>query len=149
MQVSVEFIYNSSFTLYDDQLYVRWLTACATNFDATSIDLAIAFMDDEALHALNVKHLNHDTLTDIITFDDSVGGDVVANIAISVERVRANANEFSQPFDNELIRVISHGLLHCLGFNDKAEIEQQKMKAAEDVCIKLFHVEQESSRYVS
>ena len=149
MQAAVEFIYDTAFSISDEQLYARWLIACSKKFDAVSIDLAIAFMDDEALHALNVKYLNHDTLTDIITFDNSVGKYVVANIAISVDRVYANANKFSQVFDNEMIRVISHGLLHCLGFNDKTVDEKVKMKSAEDICIKQFHVEQKSIKHVS
>ena len=149
MQVSVEFIYNTSFTLTDEQLYVRWLTACANQFNASSLDLAIAFMDDDALHALNISHLNHDTLTDIITFDDSVGKDIVANIAISIDRVFANAAKYSQTVDNELLRVISHGLLHCLGFNDKTVAEKGSMTVAEDTCIELFHVERKNTDYVS
>lgn len=149
MQVAVEFIYDTAFSISDELLYTRWLTVCAVKFEATSIDLAIAFMDDEALHALNVKHLNHDTFTDIITFDDSVGSDVVANIAISVDRVVANADKFSQSTDNEMIRVISHGLLHCLGFDDKTDSDKEKMKKAEEACIKLFHVEQKPTNYVS
>ena len=84
MQVAVEFIYDTAFSISDELLYTRWLTVCAVKFEATSIDLAIAFMDDEALHALNVKHLNHDTFSDILTFDDSVGRYVIANLAISV-----------------------------------------------------------------
>ncbi len=149
MQVSVEFIYNTSFTLTDEQLYVRWLTVCANQFNASSLDLAIAFMDDDALHALNILHLNHDTLTDIITFDDSVGKDIIANIAISIDRVVANAAKFSQNTDNELLRVISHGLLHCLGFNDKTVAEKDSMTVAEDTCIELFHVERKKTDYVS
>lgn len=149
MQASVDFLYHTAFSISDEQLYVRWLTACATMFDADSIDLAIAFMDDEALHALNLTHLNHDTYTDIITFDDSVGKEIVVNIAISVERVKANAKTFSQTFDNELLRVISHGLLHCLGFSDKTVAENEKMKGAEDSCIKLFHAEHKFSNDVS
>ena len=149
MQAAVEFIYDTAFSIPDEQLYARWLTACAKKFDAASIDLAIAFMDDEALRALNVKYLNHDTFTDIITFDDSVGKDIVANIAISVDRVSANANKFSQVFDNEIIRVISHGLLHCLGYNDKTVEEKAKMTSAEEICIKQFHVEHKSAKHVS
>lgn len=149
MQVAVEFIYETSFSISDERLYVCWLTSCANKFKATSIDLAIAFMDDDALHTLNVKHLNHDTLTDIITFDDSVGTDIVANVAISIDRVFSNAQKFSQTAENELLRVISHGLLHCLGFNDKTEIDKERMKEAEDVCIELFHVERNNSHYVS
>lgn len=149
MQVAVEFVYQTSFSLSDEPLYVRWLTACAKKFKATSVDIAIAFMNDESLHKLNVKHLDHDTLTDIITFDDSIGKDIVANIAISIERIFANAETFSQTNEEELCRVMAHGLLHCLGYNDKNEIDKHNMEAAENICMKLFHVEHKTNNHVS
>ena len=149
MQATVDFVYHTAFSISDEPLYKRWLMVCAKKFGAESIDVAIAFMNDEALHALNVKHLNHDTLTDIITFDDTVGKDVVANMAISIERVQINAATFSQTTENETLRVISHGLLHCLGYNDKTELEKTKMKEAEGMCIELFHVERKRTHYVS
>lgn len=149
MQSDVTFFYQTDFSLKDEELYIKWLTACAQKFGAVSIALSFAFMDDVSLHKLNLKHLNHDTYTDIITFDDSLGKEIIANIAISIDRVLANAQAFSQPFDAELCRVMSHGLLHCLGFNDKTEQEQVAMTQAEEDCLNLFHVEHKTTIHVS
>ena len=142
MDTSVDFTYQTDFVLVDEQMFVNWLTGCANLHNATALTLVYAFMDDEALLKLNLKYLNHNTLTDIITFDDTVGKDIVANIAISVTRVRENAAEFDVSFDEELLRVMSHGFLHCLGFQDKTESQIADMRRAEQACIKLFHVEQ-------
>jgi rRNA maturation RNase YbeY len=106
-------------------------------------------MDDESLLELNRKYLNHNTLTDIITFDDTIGRDVNANIAVSVVRIRENADELNVPFDEELLRVMSHGLLHCLGFKDKTDAQTIDMRKAESLCIELFHVEHKKENYVS
>ena len=149
MNVSVDFTYQTEFVLVDEQMFVNWLTKCANQHNATALTLVYAFMDDEALLELNLKYLNHNTLTDIITFDDTVGKDVSANIAISVTRVRENAVEQNVPFDEELLRVMSHGLLHCLGFKDKTEFQIADMRSAEQACIKLFHVEQNKENHVS
>ena len=149
MDASVDFTYQTDFVLVDEQMFVNWLTKCAKQYSATSMALVYAFMDDEALLELNLKHLNHNTLTDIITFDDTVGKDVDANIAISVTRVRENAALHQVPFDEELIRVVSHGLLHCLGFKDKTTTQQSEMRKAEQACIQLFHVEQNKEKHVS
>lgn len=148
MKTQIEFIYQTDFELSDENAYAEWLGRCASLYDTKSLILAFAFMDDASLCDLNIKHLNHDTLTDIITFDDSVGLDIEANIAISIERVKANAKEYAQLFENELLRVMSHGLLHCLGLGDKTENEVKAMRLAEEQCIKLFHVEQKPQNNV-
>jgi len=149
MQVAIAYLYETDFALTDEQIYTNWLSACARGYGAKSLRLDIAFMNDDALFALNIKYLKHDTFTDIITFDDSVGNDIRANIAISIDRVLANAKAFSQAFETELLRVMSHGLLHCMQFNDKTEADKKKMRAAEEACIKLFHVEHKMINHVS
>jgi rRNA maturation RNase YbeY len=149
MDVSVDFTYQSDFVLVDEQLFINWLTACAIQYEATSLMLVYAFMDDESLLELNLKYLKHNTLTDIITFDDTVGRDVNANIAVSVARIRENAEELNVPFDEELLRVMSHGLLHCLGFKDKTDAQTIDMRKAERRCIELFHVEHKKENHVS
>lgn len=149
MQAAVEFIYQTDFSITNENSYITWLVACAQMHNASSIDLVYAFMDDASLHAINLKHLNHDTFTDIITFDDTVGTNVVANIAISIERLVDNSKSYSQSLQDELLRVMSHGLLHCLGFNDDTKSAQQVMRAAENKCIHLFHVEHKTTNHVS
>ena len=149
MDASVDFTYQTDFVLVDEQMFVNWLIVCANQHNVTGLTLVYAFMDDEALLKLNLKHLNNNMLTDIITFDDTVGKDIVANIAISVTRVHENSVELNIPFDEELLRVMSHGLLHCLGFQDKTESQIADMRRAEQSCIKLFHVEQNKQSHVS
>ena len=149
MNASVDFTYQTDFVLGDEQMFANWLIKCAKQYSATSMALVYAFMDDEALLKLNLKYLKNSMLTDIITFDDTVGNDVIANIAISLTRVRENAAVHQATFDEELLRVMSHGLLHCLGFEDKTAIQQAEMRKGEQACIQLFHVEQKKKKYVS
>ena len=149
MDASVDFTYQTDFVLVDEQMFANWLIVCANQHNVTALTLVYAFMDDEALLKLNLKYLNNNMLTDIITFDDTVGKDIVANIAISVTRVHENSVELNIPFDEELLRVMSHGFLHCLGFQDKTESQIADMRRAEQSCIKLFHVEQNKQSHVS
>ena len=149
MNASVDFTYQTDFLLVDEQLFAKWLITCAKQHKASSLSLVYAFMSDESLFDLNLKHLSHNTLTDVITFDDSIGKDVSANIAISIDRVQENAKEMNIPFDEELLRVMSHGLLHCLGYTDKSASQIEQMRKAERNCIKMFHVEQNKERHVS
>ena len=149
MDASVDFTYQTDFVLVDEQLFAKWLTSCAKQHKASSLSLVYAFMSDESLLDLNLKYLIHNTLTDVITFDDSIGKDVSANIAISIDRVRENAKELNIPFDEELLRVMSHGLLHCLGHRDKTVSQTEQMRKAERDFIKMFHAEQNKERHVS
>jgi rRNA maturation RNase YbeY len=149
MDVSVDFTYQTDFVLVDEQLFINWLASCAAQHEATSLMLVYAFMDDKPLLELNLKYLNHNTLTDIITFDDTIGKDVNANLAISITRVSENAADLNVPFDEELLRVMSHGLLHCLGYKDTTAAQQTAMRMAEQRCIELFHVEHNKENHVS
>jgi len=95
-------------------------------------DLGIYFCSDNELHQMNVEHLNHDTLTDIITFDFVQAKTVSGELYISIDRVLENAQTFAVSFDHELHRVIVHGVLHLLGYGDKTEDEKKKMRAKEN-----------------
>ena len=99
------------------------------------------FCSDEYLLQLNQRHLQHDTLTDIITFDLSEQGGVVGEIYISVERVKENATIHKTSFENELQRVVYHGALHLCGYKDKTPSQKAAMRAKEDKYLKMFHVE--------
>ena len=99
------------------------------------------FCDDDYLLNLNEQYLDHDTITDIISFDYSVGNELHGDIFISVERVRENAQDFSVTFEEELKRVLVHGVLHYCGYKDKSEEDEQLMRSKEDEKIKMFHVE--------
>src|SRR5690606_35376071 len=91
------------------------------------------FCDDEYLHKLNVEFLNHDTLTDIISFDYTIGKIIQGDIFISVERVRENAVDFDALFLQELHRVMAHGVLHYCGYKDKTEADESIMREKENL----------------
>ena len=98
----------------------------------SSVKISFTFLDDEGLLEINKKFLNHDYYTDIITFDYCVGKRLAGEIFISLDRVRDNA---VSGFDNELLRVMSHGLLHLLGYKDKSDSEKKEMRVMEDLWI--------------
>ncbi len=91
---------------------------------------------------INQQYLDHDTYTDIISFDNSVGAILNGDIFISTERVEENAKEYNEDFETELKRVMIHGILHYCGYKDKSESESLVMRQKEEEKIKLFHVEQ-------
>ena len=97
------------------------------------------FCDDEYLLGVNQQYLQHDTYTDIITFDYVAGGLVSGDIMISVERVGENAAKFGVPFGQELHRVIIHGVLHLLGQGDKSEAEAREMRRQEEEALGLWN----------
>jgi probable rRNA maturation factor len=96
------------------------------------------FCDDEFLYELNRRYLSHSTFTDVITFDYSDGKSINVEIYISIDRVRENAKYYEVSFDEELRRVMVHGLLHCFGYTDKKIPEQKRMRNAENKLLKLF-----------
>jgi probable rRNA maturation factor len=100
--------------------------------------LTYVFCSDDYLLHINKTHLNHDSLTDIITFDLSEGQRIVGEIYISVDRVRENAAIFKSNFQIELRRVIFHGVLHLCGYGDKTPAEKLSMRAAEDKYLESF-----------
>ena len=95
-------------------------------------DIMFVFCDDQFLLKRNIKYLNHDTLTDVISFDYSNENKVSGDILISIERVKENAKLYNQTFYTELNRVMAHGLLHLLGYNDKSKEEAKIMKSKEN-----------------
>jgi rRNA maturation RNase YbeY len=99
-------------------------------------------VSDDELFEMNIKYLNHNTLTDIITFDYSENRALSGDLFISVDRVRENAETFKVSFDVELRRVMVHGLLHLAGYGDKSTEDEQLMRLKEDEKLKMFHVEQ-------
>ncbi|MDB9954208.1 rRNA maturation RNase YbeY [Flavobacteriaceae bacterium] len=109
-----------------------WLSAIISQEDYKEGEVSIVFCDDEFLHKLNVEFLDHDTLTDVISFDYSMGKEIHGEIFISIERVKENANEFNQSFDAELSRVMAHGVLHYCGYKDKSESEAATMRSKEE-----------------
>ena len=98
------------------------------------------FCDDDYLVEINQHYLDHDTLTDIISFDYSIGKELHGDVYISIERVRENAVDFKVPFEEELKRVLIHGVLHYCGYKDKSEEDEKLMRQKEEEKMKMFHV---------
>lgn len=116
----------------------RWIKLVADKENAPVGELNFIFCDDGYLHNLNLRYLQHDTYTDIITFDNSTtAGTMAGDVFISIDRVRENASKFKVPFDEELHRVIVHGLLHLIGYSDKTAPQRLAMREKEDAYLSL------------
>ncbi|GEC79086.1 rRNA maturation RNase YbeY [Flavobacterium aquatile] len=137
----ISFNYETEFELSNEDQLSNWLSKVILSENKKEGDINYIFCDDEYLLNLNEQYLDHDTLTDIISFDYSVGNELHGDIFISIERVRENAQDFNVTFDEELKRVLVHGILHYCGFKDKSEEDEQLMRQKEDEKIKMFHVE--------
>ncbi|MFD2942259.1 rRNA maturation RNase YbeY [Flavobacterium notoginsengisoli] len=138
----INFNYETDFTLGDEQAFSDWLSAVIVSEGKNEGEINYIFCDDEYLHKINVEYLDHDTLTDIISFDYTVGNELNGDIFVSVERVADNAKDFNVSFAEELKRVLSHGILHYCGYKDKTDEEAQLMRRKEEEKMKMFHVEQ-------
>ena len=101
-------------------------------------DIIFVFCDDNYLHKINLEFLDHDTYTDIITFDYSIGNEIISEIYVSVDRVAENAKKYSQTFENEIHRVIIHGVLHLCGYKDKLAEDKQIMRDKENHYLSLL-----------
>ncbi len=115
----------------------EWLRSCITKELKKEGEIQYIFCDDQYLVEKNVKYLNHNTLTDIISFDYTVGTILSGDIFISIERVKENAKEFNEEFLTELCRVMIHGILHFCGYKDKTEHEKEIMRKKEDYYLSL------------
>jgi len=138
----INFNYETDFALGDEQAFSDWLSAVIVSEGKNEGEINYIFCDDEYLHKINVEYLDHDTLTDIISFDYTVGNELNGDIFVSVERVADNAKDFKVSFAEELKRVLSHGILHYCGYKDKTDEDAQLMRAKEEEKMKMFHVEQ-------
>ena len=137
----ISFNYETDFCLPDENKYESWIATIVASEDKFLGDINYIFCNDEQLLKINIEYLDHDTLTDIISFDYSEANLIQGDIFISVERVQDNANDFKVTFDEELKRVMAHGVLHYCGYKDKSDKDVVLMRQKEDEKIKLFHVE--------
>ncbi|MBF7092778.1 rRNA maturation RNase YbeY [Flavobacterium sp. ALJ2] len=137
----INFNYETDFVLNNEAAFESWLSAVILSENKKEGEISYIFCDDDYLHKINVEYLNHDTLTDIISFDYTVGNELNGDIFVSVERVRDNATDFNVSFENELKRVLAHGILHYCGYKDKSESEAVTMRSKEEEKIEMFHVE--------
>lgn len=134
----ISFNYENDFTLPNENEIANWISNVITSEDCKEDEINYVFCDDEYLHKLNVEFLNHDTLTDIISFDYSVGKRIQGDIFISIDRVADNAKDFDTSFQEELHRVIVHGVLHYCGFKDKNEDEAKVMRTKENFYLNVL-----------
>jgi rRNA maturation RNase YbeY len=109
-----------------------WIKDAIANEQKILGEINYIFCDDDYLLEKNQTYLNHDTYTDIITFDYSEENSVSGDIFISIERLKENARKFAVPFDTELRRVMIHGVLHLIGYKDKSDKEKKLMREKED-----------------
>jgi rRNA maturation RNase YbeY len=127
------------FELKEKLIRKRWLKSIATNAGYTVRELNYVFCSDEYLYRMNLEYLNHETYTDIITFDNSEKEfDVAGDIFISIDRVNENAKTHKQKVEIELNRVLVHGLLHLMGYKDKTKEESTLMRQKEEESINLY-----------
>ena len=134
----ITFNYETEFELDKEEATSSWISEVIQKEGKKVGEINYIFCDDEYLHKINVEFLNHDTYTDIISFDYTMGNLISGDIYISVERVRENAQEYDVTFANELNRVIIHGVLHYVGLKDKTETQKKEMRNKENQCLLML-----------
>ena len=137
----IDFHFETNFSLKGLTKYSDWITRIIESEGRETGKVDYIFCSDDYLLEMNQRYLNHDTFTDIITFDYSEEKLISGDIFISIDRVKENAVSFNVNYQEELLRVMSHGVLHLIGYKDKGEDEVKLMREKEDEKIKLFHVE--------
>lgn len=128
----ISFNYENDFVLPFEERIQKWISSVISDEGFKEGEINYIFCNDDYLHKINVEFLKHDTLTDIISFDYTVGKILQGDIFISTERVTDNAKDFDTSFDDELHRVIVHGVLHYCGYKDKSERDAKLMRSKED-----------------
>ena len=126
-----------SFELKNKPAIISWLYYSITNEQKYPGEISNLFCSDEFLHKINVEHLNHNTLTDIITFDYCEENHINGEMIISVDRIKENAKTFNVSFKDELHRVMIHGIMHLCGYKDKTPEDQKVMSTKEDFYLNL------------
>ena len=118
----------------------NWVKEVAATYGKKVGDISYIFCSDEKILEVNRQYLQHDYYTDIITFDYCAGNRLSGDLFISLDTVRTNAEQFNQPYERELYRVIIHGILHLCGINDKGPGEREIMEAAENKALEMLSI---------
>lgn len=134
----IHFFSENDFVLHNVDKITQWIQKIVQHHQAEITEIQYIFCDDDYLLKINQDFLQHDYYTDIITFDNSVGKKIEGDIYISTDRVKENALEYNVPFEEELNRVLIHGILHLLGFKDKTDEEQNYMTQKENEALSLL-----------
>ena len=132
----INFYTETNFCHKYERNFMEWLQNCVLEKKFILDEINYIFVDDIYLHKMNMEYLQHDTFTDIITFDYSVGKKLSADIYISVDRIQENSEKYITDFYNELARVMIHGILHLMKYDDHTKDEKIEMRNQEDVCLK-------------
>jgi len=140
--MSIDFVYNTDFELSNKEDVSDWVLRVVNSKGYKLGNIVYAFFNDEDLKDLNIKFLRHDYYTDVISFDETADQVVSGNIAISVDRVKENATQIGVDFEEELHRVMIHGVLHFIGFNDKTSLEKKEIREQESLALSMFHFKQ-------
>lgn len=127
-----------SLPLFNQSSVATWLCNVCESENKELDEVSIIFCSDDYLLTMNNEYLQHDYYTDIITFDYCVDNQVVGDLFVSVDRVTDNAKLNQVSFDNELLRVMVHGILHLIGFKDKSDEDSKLMRLKEDEYLNLY-----------
>ena len=136
----ITFNSETSFTLKNQNNLLKWIGDVVSSEGFQVAEINYIFCDDSYLNKINQEFLNHDTFTYIISFDYTLGKEVGGDIFISIERVLENAEEFNEVFENELHRVMIHGVLHFMGYKDKTKTDKTLMRTKEDEKIFILNI---------
>ncbi len=134
----ITFNSETSFTPKNQKKLAEWISNVISSEDFEVGEINYIFCDDIYLHKINQEFLKHDTYTDIISFDYTLGKEVGGDIFISIERVLENAEKFNEVFENELHRVMIHGVLHFMGYKDKTKKDKILMRTKENEKISII-----------
>jgi len=129
---------NPDYSISKQKEIKGWLNRIIKACNNTTGDINIIFVNDKLILEMNQKYLKHNYYTDIITFNFNEGKRVSGDLYISMDRVKQNANKFNTTFQEEILRVIVHGVLHLLGYDDKTKLQKQKMRLLEKNALNLF-----------
>lgn len=128
----IEFFSENDFQIQEETAVKGWLSKIISSEECALGDISFIFCSDAFLHGINLEFLNHDTFTDIISFDYSLGNELHGEIYISTERIIDNAKELGLSFIDELHRVIAHGILHLCGYKDTTKEDASEMRLKEN-----------------
>ena len=135
----IKFKYTTKFTLVNETKVIDWLNTIAKTEGYKIKKIFYNYISETKIKDLNKRYLSHNYSTVILTFDYSLGEGIVSEIYIAPKKVQKNAKKYSQSIENEILRVVSHGLLHLCGYNDTTNDEAQEMRLKEEHYLKLFH----------
>ena len=138
MNNTISFHYETDFLLENTKSFIRWIKNVILEENKELGEVNYIFCDDKYLLEKNIKYLDHNTLTDIITFNYCEGNVISSDIIISIERIMENSSIFENSFSEELNRVMVHGILHLIGYNDKTDGEKEIIRKKEDYYVNKF-----------